>query len=101
MIATGVLASDSKAILTSEPMGVLAFDSEAILALGLELLDKGLEFSDSWLLDPDPFPWWGIFLAPEHFYISSVTYLVRFRLVNEVLDGLTTNNLVTMLADRC
>lgn len=81
--------------------------------MGLELLDKGLEFSDSWLLHADSSAhspnsflrlYRGSLLNPVvnlgyiYYYISIVTYLVRFRLVDEVLDGLTTDILVTMLA---
>lgn len=63
----------------------------------LELLDKGLEFSGSWMLN-HPNPYRG---GPRDFYRSIATYLARFRLVDEFLDGLTTYNLVTMLADGC
>ena len=70
-------------------IGVSAYDREAILTLGLELLDKGLEFSDSWLLDPGSHLYSHSSLELSPFQIPIVTYLVRFRLVNEVLDGST------------
>lgn len=68
------------------------------MSLGLELLKNGLDFSDYWLLAQDSVMKYGL---NEHAYYRYVatTYLVRFRLVDEVLDGLSTNNLLTMLTD--
>lgn len=76
--------------------GVVRDDHGELFSLGLELLDKGLKLSDSWLLSPD-----FVFGGPIDPHRSYAAYLGRFRLMDEVLDGLTTNNLVTTLADGC
>lgn len=74
-------------------------DPRECMSLGIELLEKGLEFSDLWLLSPRSSIVFPGYVKDYYRYIA--TLLVRFRLVDEVLDGMITGKLVAKLADGC
>lgn len=69
------------------------------MSLGIELLDKGLEFSDLWLLSPSSFFVLSGYVNDYYRYFA--TLFVQFRLVDEVLDGMITGNFVIKLAEGC
>jgi hypothetical protein len=78
-------------------VGVLAQHHRGLMSMGLELLDSGFEFSDSWWLVQNLVSkeYW------DNYHRHIAMCLVRYRSVDEVVDGLTSINLLTILADGC
>ena len=64
---------------------------EGLMDIGLELLDSGMKFSDSWWLEQN----WC------NYHRNLAMCLIRYRQVDEVVDGLTSNRLLIIHADGC
>lgn len=77
--------------------GVLSRNFEGLMDIGLELLDSGMEFSDSWWLEQNTVSkvHWG------NYHRHLAMCLIRYRQVDEVVDGLTSNRLLFIHADGC